>query len=289
MPFLVGEPVVLTNTFTVSNVATDPTTVALAVTTPAGVTTTYTYAAAQITKTGTGVYTKTITASEVGTWVYVWTGTGAVSDIAPGYFAVAEVGPTYVTIADIRENANLADVTKFPNARVAAAIDWFETTFEDYTGVAWLPRTVTDERHYVTSSGLLILDHLYPRTVSAVRAHSTASASTAYTADELADLRIDPSGVLRRISLGSFTSGYGIVGIDYTHSVTDSPPVDVVRACKIAVQGELLKDRNGRLPYSVVVEGQLQWFSKPGPDRPFGNEDVDEVANRRRQKTPAVA
>ena len=85
MGFLVGEPAVLTNTFTVGGVATDPTTVALAVTDPAGVTTTYTYAGATVSKTSTGVYTKTITPALAGTWAYVWAATGTVEDIAPGF------------------------------------------------------------------------------------------------------------------------------------------------------------------------------------------------------------
>lgn len=40
--FLTNDPVVLTNTFTVNNVATDPTTISLTVVNPAGTSTTYT-------------------------------------------------------------------------------------------------------------------------------------------------------------------------------------------------------------------------------------------------------
>ncbi len=288
MAFLIGEPVVLTNTFTVAGVATDPTTISLAVTTPAGVTTTYTYAAATITRTGTGVYTKTITATEAGTWVYVWTGTGAVADIAPGYFTVSPVVAGYVGLADVRALPNLSDTAKFTNAEIAAAIDWFEATFEEYTGVAWVPRTVVDERHYVTSTGAIMLDHIRPRSVSAVRVYSTATVSTAYTATELADLRIDRSGVIRRVSLGAFVSTYGMVAIDYSHGF-DSPPPDVVEAAKVAVRAHLIDDYQANRQYAVSTEAGIIRTSQPGPDRPFGLPEVDAVANRRNHRTPAIA
>jgi hypothetical protein len=85
-----SELATLSNTFTVSGDATDPTTISLAVTTPAGVPTTYTYAAAQITRTGVGAYSKDIACSEAGTWSYVWTGTGTASDVVAGNWTVSE-------------------------------------------------------------------------------------------------------------------------------------------------------------------------------------------------------
>lgn len=287
MGFLVGESVVLTNTFTVAGVATDPTTVSLAVTTPAGVTTTYTYAAAEITKTGVGVYTKTIAASASGTWVYVWTGTGAAADVAPGFFTVAAPAASYVTLTELRALPNLADTAKFTNAELAAACDWFEALFEDYTGVAWVPRTTLDERHYGTG-GTLILDHLMPRTVSAVRSYSDATTTVAYTAAELADLHLEPSGVIRRNTLGWFSSGYGLVAVDYTHG-HDSPPPDVVEAAKTAIRAHLLDDYQANRQYAVQSEQGIIRTSQPGPDKPFGLPEVDAVANRRIHRCPSVA
>lgn len=288
MGFLVGESVVLTNTFQVANVATDPTTVSLAVTSPSGATTTYTYAAGTVTKTGTGVYTKTVVADAAGTWVYVWTGTGTAADIAPGYFDVSPVTIPYVTLTQLRALPNLADTTKFPNAKLVAATDWFETRFEDYTGVAWVPRTVVDERHQIASGGLLILDHMFPRTITAVRSYSDAATSTAYTAGELADLHSDPSGVLRRRSLGHFTSGYGLVAVDYTHG-WDSPPADVVEAAKTAIRAHLLDDYQANRQYAVSTEAGIIRTSQPGPDAPFGLREVDVVANDRNHRHPACA
>lgn len=54
----------------------DPTTVSLAVTTPAGVTTTYTYAAGTVTKDSTGVYYREVTLTARGAWEARWDTTG---------------------------------------------------------------------------------------------------------------------------------------------------------------------------------------------------------------------
>lgn len=287
MGYLVGEEVVLANTFTVAGVNTDPTTVALAVTDPAGVTVTYTYAAGTITKTAVGIYTKTLTATAAGTWVYVWTAAAAVVDIAPGFFTVAPVVHSYVTPAEVRSLPHLTDPAKFSDAKIVAAIDWFETTFEDFTGVAWVPRTVVDERHRLTSSPTIILDHFYPRTVSAVRFYSDATTSTAYSAAELADVHVDASGIIRR-GWAPFTSGYGIVAVDYTHG-HDSPTVDIVEAAKTAIRAHLLDDYQANRQYAVSTEAGIIRSSQPGPDRPFGIPDVDAVANRRREQNVAMA
>lgn len=78
-----AELATLSNTFEVSGVETDPTTVTLVVTDPLGTATTYTHAGATITKTATGVYTKDIPCAEAGLWTGVWIGTGAASDVQP--------------------------------------------------------------------------------------------------------------------------------------------------------------------------------------------------------------
>lgn len=95
-----SELATLTNTFTVAGVATDPTAVSLTVTDPTQTSTTYTYGAAQITKTGTGVYTKDIPCTIAGTWTYEWVGTAAASDVIAGTWEVLEtdLGKLYCTV-----------------------------------------------------------------------------------------------------------------------------------------------------------------------------------------------
>jgi hypothetical protein len=187
----------------------------------------------------------------------------------------------------LRTLHNLADTTKFTNAELAAATDWFETLFEDYTGVAWVPRTAVDERHYGTG-GMNILAHPPPPTLSAVRAYSDATTTVYYTAAELADLYLEESGVIRRNTLGWFTSGYGLVAVDYTHGY-DSPPPDVVEAAKTAIRAHLIDDYQANRQYAVQSEQGIIRTSQPGPDKPFGLPEVDAVANRRNHRCPSVA
>lgn len=185
----------------------------------------------------------------------------------------------YVTRDAVRAMKNMGNTNKLTDAEIDAAIDWFEVKFERYTGVAWIPRTVLDERHYATNAGTVTLNHMFPRSITAVRAYSTATASTPYTAAELADLRLDDSGVIRRVSLGSFASGYGLIAFDYTHSATTAPPADVVEAAKVAIRDRLLGDNSGNRAYSISTEAGIVRSSTPGPKTPFGLQDVDEVAN----------
>lgn len=86
--FLAGENATFGNTFTVLGVNTDPTTIALTITDPAGTAVTYTYAALEITRTATGIYTKTVTVTLAGTWTGLWVGTGPASDSADFTFEV---------------------------------------------------------------------------------------------------------------------------------------------------------------------------------------------------------
>lgn len=101
----------LSNTFTVADVATDPSTVSLTLTTPDGTETTYTYAATEITKDSTGVYHKDVTCSAAGQWSYKWVGTGAATDTTVGTFTVQEsaVGRLYATVEALKSRLGMAD------------------------------------------------------------------------------------------------------------------------------------------------------------------------------------
>lgn len=109
--YVVGQPVVLTCTFTVASVVTDPTAISLTVTDPVGTATTYTYAASQITKTSTGIYTKTITGNLVGTWSFVWTGTGTAADVQDGTFDIAAAAPNNTSYCTKDEAKNWLQIT----------------------------------------------------------------------------------------------------------------------------------------------------------------------------------
>ncbi len=77
-----------TVTFTVSGVATDPTTITLTIIPPDKTPLTYTYGAAEITKSSTGVFTKAISLTQRGVWYCKFTGTGTCAASAEGTITV---------------------------------------------------------------------------------------------------------------------------------------------------------------------------------------------------------
>lgn len=74
----IGDGIRLNAAFTVSDVATDPTTITLKLKDPSLNSTSYTYALATVDKNSTGNYYKDVTLDEAGRWFYRWEGTGAV-------------------------------------------------------------------------------------------------------------------------------------------------------------------------------------------------------------------
>lgn len=150
--FVVGDTVTLTNTFKVSGTATDPSTVSLVVTDPAGTATTYTYAGATITKSSTGVYTKNITASTAGLWAYTWTGTGTAADVESGSFEVRPVQPqspdtlNVLTLLEGRLAVGISDTDTRYDLPLAQKITAVSRRLDRLCGPI-VQRTVTDEVH----------------------------------------------------------------------------------------------------------------------------------------------
>jgi hypothetical protein len=124
----------LTNTFSVGGTATDPTTISLAVTTPAQVTTTYTFAAGEITKVSTGVYRKDITCNEDGEWSFVWTGTGTASDAEAGTWTVypTDLGKLYATVQALKSRLGIGSADTVDDYELHAACFAASRALEHY-------------------------------------------------------------------------------------------------------------------------------------------------------------
>ncbi len=185
--FVVGDTVTLSNTFKVAGTATDPTTVTLVVTDPAGTATTYTYAGSTITKTATGVYTKNITAGTAGMWSYTWTGTGTAADVESSSFDVHAAQPATTSTVDILTlveakralNMNADDLTRIE--LLSATITAVSQTLDEMCGPI-MARTITSERHDGGSSTIW-LRHWPVASVTSITEYngSTANALTEET------------------------------------------------------------------------------------------------------------
>ena len=84
----IGDGIRLSGAFTVSDVATDPTTITLKIKDAADNTASYTYALTQVSKSSTGSYYKDISLSTAGRWFYRWEGTGTVVAACEKWFTV---------------------------------------------------------------------------------------------------------------------------------------------------------------------------------------------------------
>lgn len=162
--FLEGaaEIATLTNTFSVDGTPTDPTTITLTVTSGTTKTaTTYTYALGEITKTGTGVFTRDVACSEAGTWSYVWTGTSTASDIQAGTWQVfpTALGHLYATVDALKSrlgitSSDTADDSELHRACFAAS-RWVEQCCQRtfYRSASGTARTFATDDSYCLTLG----------------------------------------------------------------------------------------------------------------------------------------
>lgn len=200
--FVLGDTVTLTNTFAVSGTATDPTTVSLVVTDPAGTATTYTYAGATITKTATGVYTKNVTASTAGMWSYAWTGTGTAADVSSGSFTVWAINDTVdvLTISEARQAVGLTSDES--DDRLKTLITAVSTQLDEMCGPV-RTRTVTDELHDGGRHEILLRKlPVYSITTVTEYDNTTATTLTAETNATKASTNYMHAGTAGRLSSG---------------------------------------------------------------------------------------
>lgn len=193
-----------------------------------------------------------------------------------------ETGDAYVTLAEIRALPNLGDENRFTDDDLADAREWFETTFEEYVGMAFVPRTATERLSGRCST--IMLRRWPVRSVTAVRSFTTATASTVFTAEELADLLVDDSGGIRRYSLGLWPAD---VELDYIHGQA-APSASIKKEALVAIQEKLLEENSGRptdRTYGTATDGVFVRSILPDDDKhPFGIASVDALAVRLRKK-----
>jgi hypothetical protein len=134
-----SETATLTVTFNVTSggvtTPTDPTTVAVTVRDPYGVSTTYTYPST-VTKSSTGNYACTVNTPLAGEWDYTWTGTGTVPDVQHGSFSVQEtnLGHLYATPQQLRSRVGLQATDTSFDLELQQACYAASRSLERYTG-----------------------------------------------------------------------------------------------------------------------------------------------------------
>lgn len=244
--------------------------------------------AAATVSAGDGRYTFALAAqTRLDRLKLVWTGTfGGLPSSLTTYVEI--VGGFYVSLAELRSSPNLGAAHKYDDVDLAEARAWFEDTFEDHTGVAWVPRSAR-EKVSAGRRGWVVLRRHPVRAVTSVRSYTSAVDYSEFTADELADLDVSDSGIVRRQWLGSWPSGYRNLVVEYEHGY-DAPPADICRAAVVGIREGLLTNKVGSRQFSVATDQGIVREAVASERYPFGVPFVDAVANRHRShRTPAIA
>jgi hypothetical protein len=185
------------------------------------------------------------------------------------------VGGYYVSLVDIRAENSLSNTTKFPNAKLAEARQWFEDKAERFCGVSFVPhyqRDVLNGR----GSTKLELRRARPRVLLSVKFDGVAQTTT--------DWDLYDAGYI--VAPSAFPVGARNVEVIYEHGF-DSPDSDMREAALTAIRARLLGDQSA-IPANISqmqVDGMTQTFR--APTRPTGIGEVDAVLLDR--QVPMVA
>ena len=115
-------------------------TVALSVTAPDGTTST-----PSVSNPSTGVYTASVSVTQAGPWVYVWTMSGAVVDVAGGGFSAQNPqAPTYASLAELKSYLAVTDVAD--DAQMLDSLVTASRGIEQHCGRRFYPQLTASAR-----------------------------------------------------------------------------------------------------------------------------------------------
>lgn len=181
--WVVGDTPHLETSFYNGDTLTDPTTVTLTVTTPAGVATSYTFAGGTVTKASTGIYYRNVAVSEAGKWSYQWTATGAVADVATGTFTVH---PAALDALDVLTSDEARDILKIGSldqtqaARLASAVTAVSRRLDDEYGPI-VKRTIAAKTYEPSCWDLWVDGPIYSTPALTITEYNTSGAGQLLT------------------------------------------------------------------------------------------------------------
>lgn len=178
---VIGDNAVLTTTFTVGGVNTDPTTVVLTVQAPDGTETT-----PSVSNTAVGVYTADFEVDQAGTWLYRWVGSGAAVGVDEGAFRVdySLLGPPaglLVSLAKVKQSIGITGTGK--DDETTDAILAASRLIQDLYEREFTPTTSATRTFAVDPSGWVDLAPYDLRTITTVTLDPAGAATVLTTAD----------------------------------------------------------------------------------------------------------
>lgn len=214
-----------------------------------------------------------------------WTDTG---DGSTHVTKIQVVGGFYFTLVEARaSDSTLANATRYPNTLLTEVRAEVEDEFEGICRRSFVPRF---RRITLKGNGIseIRLDRLDVRAVKRVKVlHGTSS--TVWTTTQIANMGVDPSGMIVSRDGSVFTAGEDIE-VSFEHGM-DSPPWEIKRAAltrlrhRANVALTAIPDRATRF---AVSEGGTYALDTAGEHK-TGIPDVDAVLARWGRPTPLVA
>lgn len=173
-------------------------------------------------------------------------------------------------------------LAEFDDDDIAREVRSFEGIAEDFLGVAFTSRTVTETYDLDRATSALVLDHVELQSVTSVTVDGELLDTDGYRLRKAA-------GILER------TSGRWATGVDIdvvvVHGYTEGPP-QLLDACAEYVDSVLRSDESGT-PRDVIAQtfdGGITKFSTPdkAKGRPTGWLEVDRLVRSVQSETAAV-
>lgn len=183
----IGDLVTLTGRFfsdAALTVPADPTGITLSIRNPVGALTTATYPAT-ITKTGTGVYTYSLTPNMAGWYIINWAGTGTIVSVDQEAIFVRvgiNLSPLYMPVEQLKNTLTLNGTT-FVDPDLTLAIGAASRAIDSITGRRfWLDADANQIRYYTPRSyRLLQIDDLVTCTTVAIDRAGSGTFSETWT------------------------------------------------------------------------------------------------------------
>jgi hypothetical protein len=246
----------VSRTFYEDGVAVDPGSVTVTITAADG---TVIVNAAAASGSGAAARTYNVTAAQtatLNTWTVAWTSStkGTLSS------TVEIAGGFLFSIAEIRAVTPINDTVNYLTADIADTRTAVEQAIEQACGVAFVPRYAL-ERYSGDGSNTLQLLHALPSSI-----RSVSITGTAFTAPQLADLTMTPSGAIYS-TLTYFTWGQNNIVAGYEHGYQDAP-MEIRRAALALAKMWLVGRRNPiddrAITFNAGADGGTYSLAVPG-------------------------
>lgn len=179
MSYTLGQQVVLTTAVTDTLGAPTNATMSLVVTRPDG-TTLVSGVGLTISNTGTGLYSCNVATTAAGTWLYLWTASGAAIGVDDGQFDVLAITRRIASLADAKIHLNKNNTAD--DVEIQDFMDAAQAVITREVGPV-VPTSFTEFLRAPSRGGRLVLNHRPVISITSITENSVVLSPTDYRVD----------------------------------------------------------------------------------------------------------